>query len=442
MRFSCPSLLAKIRVQAMGTLEAIAFVMLTFVLHGWALVPAAAAASQTSTLAYEAVIDAGSSGTRLYLYKTERDSQGLLVSLLYDYEPDALKGLSSHANQPELAGPSEIGPLLSGLDEFLKMHAIDHRAVMVSVLATAGMRLVKPQVASLIYQSVSHEIARRGFISRQVGTTTGQQEGIYAWLDVNYLKGHLRDGQTTVGIVEVGGASAQVALAVRPADWLGDAVKRVRVAGREYDVLSVSYLGLGQNEARQAMVQAVQAARLPQNPCYPNAASPDLVYEAVRSSDAEPASRVRANQANFGPACFDVYRGVIERITTESPNRFPLTKFQVVPGYDTSPFVLMASSYRRLKVPDWITDKRLDRSLLREVFSRCTGPNAWQSVSTWQGSGFFAQNVCANATFLYALVFSGRGLALSSSKLEVIDDIKGQTRTWTRGYVLLINDSR
>ena len=393
--------------------------------------------AQPAGPSFQAVIDAGSSGTRLYLYEARQGSEGPTVSLLFEEDPDALRGLSSYVDKPDQAGTGEIAPLLVALEGFLTSKAIDPKAVSVSVLATAGMRLVDSSAANRIYESVRQEVTSRGFSLRQAKTITGQEEGVYGWVDVNYLKGNLGQGRTTEGIVEVGGASAQVALAVKSTAGLGNAVKRVNIGAQQYDVLSVSFLGLGQNEARRSMVQAVSDEGLTQNPCYANSASPDVSFEAVRASAGRASTKVPGDKASYSPACFDLYLGVVQRTSANPVNQFPVARFHTVPGFDQTRFVLISSIYHKMREWDLLEAKRPDRGLLSEVFRRCAGADAWQVLASLEGTGPFAQNSCANATYLYTLMFSSRGLALPSSNVQVLGEINGQSLTWTRGYALL-----
>jgi hypothetical protein len=186
-----------------------------------------------------------------------------------------------------------------------------------------------------------------------------------------------------VGIVEVGGASTQVTFAVASTSDLGTAVKRISIDSQHYDVLSVSYLGLGQNEVRQTMVEAVAADHFAQNHC------------------------------------------------------FPIERFRSITRFDASRLILLASFY--YKMHDWelLGDKRPDHSLLNEAFSRCAGTDAWLRLSRQQGTGFYLQNACANATYLYTLIFSRQGLALAASRIETLTEINEQPVSWTRSYALL-----
>lgn len=395
------------------------------------------ATAQSTGTFYEAVIDAGSSGTRLYLYEHRSGPQGPMVSMLFEDEPDSLRGLSNYADKPEQAGQNEIDPLLIGLKTFINTNGIDQRAVTVSVLATAGMRLVDSTASGLIYDSVRQVIASREFVAREVGTITGQSEGIYAWVDLNYLRGNLRPGQPTEGIVEIGGASAQVAFAVDSPDPKGSFVRRVSIGDQVYDVLSVSYLGLGQNEARRAMIKVATDARLPLNPCYPNSQSENVVFDGVQARQGNAGLNMAGSDSSFSLACFDLYAGVVKQTSGSHVNRLPISQLRLVPSFDSSRFVLMASFFHALRDWDLLDHKRWDRGMLAEVFARCVGQDAWLTVSGRQGAGFFAQNACANVTYLYSFIFSAGGLALSSSRVEVLEEVNGLPLTWTRGYALL-----
>ena len=49
------------------------------------------------------------------------------------------------------------------------------------------------------------------FTVEKVMTISGKYEGLYAWLGINYLLDKFDSGNQKVGIVEMGGASPQIA---------------------------------------------------------------------------------------------------------------------------------------------------------------------------------------------------------------------------------------
>ena len=99
-----------------------------------------------------AVVDAGSSGSRIYLYKTTPDESFVQIRQLFTSK-DAPHGLSWYDgtqgadSAPGNAGASGIQPLLSALNTYMDSNGIAKHQVSVSVLATAGMRLVDADTA-------------------------------------------------------------------------------------------------------------------------------------------------------------------------------------------------------------------------------------------------------------------------------------------------------
>jgi hypothetical protein len=390
---------------------------------------------------YMAVVDAGSSGTRLYLYEYSDDPPISEPSLIFQYATQKSKGLSFYVADPAQAGPQELGPLLSGLNDFLVANDIDPGSVVISVLATAGMRLVQPDRAKRIYASVRQEIARRGYWIKHLATMTGQDEGLYAWVDVNWLLGNLGSAKQTVGIIEVGGASAQVALAVDPISRFGDAVTVIRVGAQQYHVLSVSYLGLGINEARRSMLQLLAQINDQPNPCYPNSDSADVRYKPFGASDANALVNVQGLRATFGPGCFAAYAQVLGKAKAAANIDFPVDRFHSMANFYERQFILLSSFYTKTEASHLISGRPADKTLLADIIRLCGGRNAWSSLIGRYGTGPFAQNFCANAAYMYSLIFSGHGLALSTSRVQASGEINGQRLNWTRGYVLLSRGS-
>jgi hypothetical protein len=388
------------------------------------LLSLAACAGQVFSPSYLAVIDAGSSGSRAHLYRIERDAQRVAVADLAEFIDDGLPALSRFGAQPAAAGPQGMQPLLRRVADYADRHGIAKGAVRVDVLATAGMRLLAeadPQAERAVYASVRETIARDGFAPGRAATISGADEGRYAWVDVNTLGHGFDDGMHTHGIIDVGGASAQVAYATADAQHAD--VAMLRVNGRRYPVLSVSFLGLGQNEARGAMISASGTTM---NPCYPNndAGAAPGVFDAALG---KPAVTI-ASGAYLRADCAGLYRKLI------AP--FDVDKAKAA-GFDAMRFIGLSSIFYALD--EW---GGLDApaTLGKRVEDACAGVNAWRrKVAPMQkGISKFAQNACANGTYLDVLLFDAKtGLGLDGAKLSSVKRINGLAPTWTRGYAVL-----
>ncbi|RXW22811.1 hypothetical protein EST38_g3052 [Candolleomyces aberdarensis] len=233
------------------------------------------------------VIDAGSSGSRLQIYswkdprtiKVEKGSE-LAYTLpkvekgTKDEEQWVKKvepGLSSLVDNPGDAG-AYLRPLVK--------HALDHvppslhKDTPLFLLATAGMRLLSPQKqAEILHETCRFFLTHTNFkidapseagpCGSSVRIITGEEEGLFGWIAVNYLMdgftGSL-DQPTTYGFLDMGGASTQIAFEPSPehrkqAKNLIDV--RLRLLGGEeirHKVFVTTWLGYGTNQARERYV--------------------------------------------------------------------------------------------------------------------------------------------------------------------------------------------
>ncbi len=212
---------------------------------------------------YIVLIDAGSSGTRAYTYEIETAEEGGLPGLVERSNQKIEPGLSSYKAEPAKAGESLAG-LLKAEGSVLEALPDECEAkTPTALMATAGMRLLEAEqggadATKAIYQAAGEAISGAGLDLRFAGTISGQQEGLYAWLTTNYALGNLDGEKPTVGALDLGGASAQVAFV--PAD-AGDApTSTLTLAGKSYSVYAHSYLNYG-------LAQAIQYVA--DKSCYP-----------------------------------------------------------------------------------------------------------------------------------------------------------------------------
>lgn len=374
---------------------------------------------------YQAVIDAGSSGNRVYLYKLSVHQDRLHVETLLAFRSSNSKGLSAYSSDPEQAGSKEIAPLIRKLETTLAARHIDKNHVSISVLATAGMRLLPEAESKLIFHNVRREIRDQGFHIESARIISGQEEGIFAWIDLNYSRDRLRPGQQTLGIIEIGGASSQVAFA--SADHNTENNLPFTINGQHYQVVSISYLGLGHNEARRSMMGLLSTHHSGPNPCYPNSQQPDVTYDL---------GRVKGQMSQFNASCFDWYARVIADVGRRSTNQPVPQQLREIPGFSSTPFIGLASIKHVFE--QWtMKDLTVPKVAMRQaILDHCSGADAWESLKGLKGSRSLIQNACANASYLYALLFSSAGLGLSNQQFETIEQLQKDGLTWTRGFVL------
>ena len=191
------------------------------------------------------IIDAGSSGSRIYLYDNQQSS-----IRAYPIDNDKTKpGLSSFVNHPEQAGAS-LQVLFNAAKQTIKKYHLNDDSDL-AILATAGMRILSEQQQSVIYAEIADYVKNNTqFHLIQARTISGQEEAIYAWVAANSLAGYFDNQQATHGIIELGGASLQVAYAVHADE---SASTSVTIHGNEYRLFAKSFLYFGQDEVAKQL---------------------------------------------------------------------------------------------------------------------------------------------------------------------------------------------
>ncbi|KAG2707178.1 hypothetical protein I3843_05G124200 [Carya illinoinensis] len=207
---------------------------------------------------YGIVIDGGSTGTRIHVieYRVENGNT------IYDFGKDGLAsmrvnpGLSAFAEDSHGAGGS-----LNELLEFGKGRVPKELwgQTEIRLMATAGLRLLESDLRDRIMESCRRVLRSSVFKFRDewASIITGADEGIYAWVVANYALGTLGgDPLQTTGIIELGGASAQVTF-VSSESMPPEFSHSVRFGNITYNLYSHSFLHFGQNVAFDSLREAL-----------------------------------------------------------------------------------------------------------------------------------------------------------------------------------------
>lgn len=197
------------------------------------------------------VFDAGSTSTRGYLYRIGENVNGVPGGIVETTRIKQKPGLSDFGTDPEGAAATIRTILQDGDGEspglLSQLPGPCEGRVTVDVLATGGMRSLRreegPIVTDPILDAVRTTLEDLGQDVGRVEIIEGTDEGLYLWLTVNHALGQL-DGMPTAGVVEVGGASTQIAFAAPGG-------VPVSFAGQVTEVYTQSYLGYGQDQARE-----------------------------------------------------------------------------------------------------------------------------------------------------------------------------------------------
>jgi Golgi apyrase len=187
-------------------------------------------------------------------------------------QANAYAGISSFADNPEGVA-AYLAPLLA--------HARAHippsleATTPIFLYATAGMRLLAPEQQGRVLRAACGALkdgarfrlaaaSRDGPCGASVRIITGEEEGLFGWLAVNYLMdGFAGANRTTFGFLDMGGASTQIAFEPSAAERARTqnllVPVRLRLLGGaeiRHDVFVTTWLGYGTNQARERYVAA------------------------------------------------------------------------------------------------------------------------------------------------------------------------------------------
>eukprot|EP01052_Picozoa_sp_SAG31_P017180 SAG31_NODE_1164_length_9581_cov_16.106623_4_plen_322_part_00 len=236
-----------------------------------------------SPLEYAAVIDAGSSGSRMHMFAWPR-AHSCLQKMASREILEIGPGRKLHISLDSLR-PSEVGayltPLLDYADSIIPSALQAHTKLYLH--ATAGMRLLPAAARAQVMEAAAARLHQSHFIVARVEVVDGDEEGANEWLAANYLLGNLRDEvsghrglSTTVAVLGMGGASTQfvfkpkegvsVSTCLPNTRWVSDLLCMVWTTDVEilqdsfslslqglptFSIYSHSYLGLGAWNAQQ-----------------------------------------------------------------------------------------------------------------------------------------------------------------------------------------------
>ncbi len=216
---------------------------------------------------YSLVIDAGSSGSRIYVYQVKPNQHEELPEVTYLDSKSVNPGISEYDEDPA-TGKKNLQDLLDFAKS--KVPVTEQKSTPLRLMATAGMRMPIKARRDQIMKEVNAVFTADGsFDFKGAIILAGSYEALYSWITVNFSNDHFDPAQKREGLLEMGGASTQIAFTRKHKK----AGKRHRIErtirGKDYYIYARSYLFMGQIEA---MILSVTSN------CYPKKYAMDFGF--------------------------------------------------------------------------------------------------------------------------------------------------------------------
>ena len=247
--------------------------------------------SPLSNVSYVILIDGGSSGTRVHVHpytlplSTSPSDSPPLPLISPSFSLKVKPGLSAFPSPSDAA--ASLLPLLRFASSHIPPHL--HPSTPLYLYATAGLRTLPLPHAESILSACRTLLSTYPFHSPPSHTRiiSGVQEGINGWIAANYLLSHFSTPPpspssspptppTTVGVLEMGGASFQLTYApLTPSAFPPSTLIPLTIGPHSFLVYTVSYLNYGLEKA-QELYAALHSSTLlnTSDPCYPSGLHP------------------------------------------------------------------------------------------------------------------------------------------------------------------------
>lgn len=444
---------------------------------------------------YGVILDAGSSGTRLYVYKWKNPavaSQRASATQLQTLPKLKLKeskkihpGVSTFADDVASVGPDHLQSLISMAVDEIPAEKIAETPIF--LMATAGVRFLPKKQQKALLQGICTYLQTNTLFDlpdcdAHIQVISGETEGLYGWIGANYLLGgfdrpeeHAHGkGHHTYGFLDMGGASAQIAFApnATEAERHADDLKLVRMrhldgSPAEYRVFTATWLGFGANKARDRYVDSLRQSygddllELP-DPCMPSGLRTTTEGEPVTGNKAPPKKQLLVGTGKFDECLSQTYPLLGKDAPCE--DQPCLLNGQHVPGidFDVNHFVGVSEYWHTTHGVFGKKDKAYDLATYQnKVMDFCS--RDWSNIEsdldkrkkTPEEKAEDAQEACFKASWIINVLYDGIGIPrvglegvpdpspnINATKgfldpFQPVDKIDGVELSWTLGKMVL-----
>ena len=284
---------------------------------------------------YGIMFDAGSTGSRIHVYRFHKDNSGSLI--LEDELFEQIKpGLSSYPDDIKGA-TSSIKSLLDKAEKYIPADQLKETPV--ALKASAGLRILGKEKSEPILKAVQKLLTDSPFHQVWVPEIMGgDKEAVYSWVTLNYLAKVLGKKDKTLadtyGTLDLGGGSTQIAFHPKDSETKKTAPDSYTVTesafGENFEVYIHSYLGLGLMSARQLVLGGAHegnSAKVASHPCFSKSFS--QTWENARSTYEITGSENSSseNGHNF-ENCYNLAKTEITKMSLHKPKEIQTNKLQ------------------------------------------------------------------------------------------------------------------
>lgn len=398
--------------------------------------------ARASEFEFGVVIDAGSSGSRVRIYKwPARLRQQELPDA---QQVDSLKikpGLSSLSEgTPEQIG-AHVGQLLKYATDNVPRE--NHATTAIYFMATAGMRLLPEDTANQMMAEVNSTLgdpSKNPFIYKPSNTRilSGEEEGAFAWISLNDITGFLTEGKgQSSGVLEMGGASAQIAF-IPEGSVLANKFP-VFLDGKEYQLYVHSYLDFGGTASKNWIFDHMSEqsnSETVRNPCMLKGHSTTYILDPSQA----PIQMIGSGNAS---SCVNAIRHLNYDVGSDYCNPKPCAVgpfYQPsVPEdmdfYAISAFVYTTNDLNKYRPGVIRDDGTLQLGQLNSTTTAYCKEEFDSMVDFFEGPDFVSDR-CFKGAYIHSLFTTGFGFSEDTNMIKIAKKVDGLAVSWSLGALI------
>eukprot|EP00293_Proteomonas_sulcata_P013080 CAMPEP_0184293066 /NCGR_PEP_ID=MMETSP1049-20130417/4634_1 /TAXON_ID=77928 /ORGANISM="Proteomonas sulcata, Strain CCMP704" /LENGTH=435 /DNA_ID=CAMNT_0026600995 /DNA_START=42 /DNA_END=1349 /DNA_ORIENTATION=- len=373
---------------------------------------------------YGLMLDAGSTGSRVHVYRWVWGA-GALPEVTDDFFFEVKPGVSSYKDEPSKGGAS-LEPLLQYAYDHMPRDRI--KDTWVRLYATAGLRLLPVEQQDALLESIRDTLQASPFIFERswVAISAGVEEAVDAWISANYILEVATDPdpKNTIGTLDLGGGSIQITCRPSSGEIPEDLKHDLSLAGHSVPLYAKSHLAYGLMQARKRADQLVKKSGKKEHPCFLKGTSTEIDGEEYQgTSDYEGCKELQNNLHQFCAGQVD--------------DCFPMNN---VPAPKTEGNFL-AFSYFYDVLTEFLpgVDKPTVAQVTAKTQEVCGSefePLAAAHTGYEPKNKEFMRRACHDLSYITYLLGTHLGFAPEDQRIELVKKLKGKEMSWTLGASL------
>lgn len=397
--------------------------------------------SQTVSYEYGVILDGGSTGTKLKVYRWKQVTASFVGSVLDVEQIESIKfepGISEYAARLDEL-PNYLFDITNKAEELVPTN--QQWRTPIYLMATAGLRVLSGSDAMSLLGQIEKLLSYTSFLTLEdhVRVLSGEEEGVFAWVAANYLKGFFwtdKPASKSVGVLEMGGGSTQIAFLPEVPVYAN--MFPVRLGGETYNLYAHSYLFYGQNyiisRINNYLVDQSGGSSQMENPCM------------LRDDASNFTTTVGTTIEVAGTGNYSECQTILDIFLKTAEDSWCYPKPCAIgrtyqPGVDNFIFYAISTFVYTPTYLKALDDKnRLDISLLKQNAQEHCGKTLNEAIADGIPAKY-ASGYCTMGLYIPALLVDAYGFDINSQDVIVTSKMNDVDIDWSLGAMLVQLDN-